>query len=252
MLPSLRAIRTSAVVSASRHAFSSRLCAAHGRIPCPSAGERYWFKARCPLTASVWLASLLVVCAPGCVRCLHPIYTGPDVVFRDSLVGTWQQAGQQMQLQFTPADSADQNRAYQLVFTDNRDRVRRFVAHLVTLDEELYLDLYPTAPPAMNDAFYKYYFQRLHTFLRIELDEHRLTFASLNPSWLETHLIENPHALPHAAVPRTDETPPIRKRSPAERLILTASTTELQSFLRKHRDTEDAFTDAVEFLRTKE
>lgn len=193
------------------------------------------------LLVLLFAASLIV----GCVRSLHPIYTSSDVIFRESLVGTWRQSDQETTWQFTESRDDDRDRAYRLVLTDDQGRPGTFLAHMVKLEDMQFLDLFPIAPQVANNGFYKFHFQRVHTFLRIELDEQKLSLAPMNPNWLENYLQEHPDALGHTKVTPSGHLPTGNEDHAAERLLLTASTAQLRQFLGKHANTKDAFGDPI-------
>lgn len=182
----------------------------------------------------------------GCIRSIHPIYTSSDVIFRDELIGTWRQSGQQATWQFTRSKDDELDQAYRLVYTDKKGRPGTFLAHLVQLKDELFLDLYPVAPNVANNGFYKFHFQRIHTFLHVELDDSQVKLAAMNPKWLEEHFKKNPAALAHTTVTPSGHLPADAPESSAERVLLTASTADLQHFFLKHRNTKGAYGDAIE------
>jgi hypothetical protein len=203
-------------------------------------------------TRTTMLASLMVAFAlvAGCVRSLHPIYTAADVVFDEDLIGTWRQSGQATTWQFTETKKGDAERSYRLVLTDAEGRPGTFLAHLVQLDGQRYLDLFPIAPKVADNGFYRFHFQRVHTFLRFDLEGNSLQLASMKPDWLEKYLKDKPDALPHTTVTATGQPPQDEGTGElAGQLLLTASTAELQQFLREHADTEGAYTDPVELAK---
>ena len=102
---------------------------------------------------------------------------------------------------------------------------------------------------AANNGFYKFHFQRVHTFLHVEVDGKTLTLAPMNPNWLEKHLQNDPDALSHTLVTPLGHVPTGKEDNAAERNLLTASTAELQRFLLKHVDTEGAFGDPIELKK---
>lgn len=192
-----------------------------------------------------------VVLITGCVRSLHPIYTSSDVVYREDLIGTWAQSNGESTWHFTEAERDDRDRAYRLVITDKRGQPGTFLAHLVKLGNHHFLDLFPIAPQVANNGIYKFHFQRTHTFFRFKLHEGTLQLAWLSPTWLEKHLQSNPDALTHTFVTPTGHLPTRREENASERLLLTASTTELQAFFQLHANTAGAFEKPIEFSKTR-
>lgn len=166
-------------------------------------------------------------------------------MFRKGLIGTWDQVDKENTWQFTESRADQNHQAYRLVLTDDKGRPGTFLAHLVKLDDTLFLDLFPIAPQVANNGFYKFHYQRVHTFLRVELGERELSLAPMSPKWLENYLAEHPGALSHTKVTSAGQLPTGDENNAAERLLLTASTAELQRYLRKHSGTEGAFGDPI-------
>jgi len=186
----------------------------------------------------------LLTCG-GCVRSLHPIYTSSDVVFHEQLIGTWRQADGKNTWQFTKAKDDDRHRSYRVVLTDGDGRPGTFLAHLVKIDGEIFLDLFPIAPNLANNNFYKLHFQRVHSFLHVERNETTFHLTPMNPKWLNEHLKDHPDAIAHRTLNPSGHPDRGESGNPAERLLLTASTEKLQKFLTKHLENEDAFGDPV-------
>ena len=89
----------------------------------------------------------LVACLTGCVPvdCINPLYTDRNVIFDPALVGKWVSGNPDDDvLRFDRAEEC----AYQLVITQKtasgHSRESVFVAHLVGLGGEMYLDVSPT------------------------------------------------------------------------------------------------------------
>ena len=201
---------------------------------------------RSSITISVLTAAGILA---GCVRSVHPLYTSSDVVYRESLVGTWEQSDQETTWQVTVSQEEQRDQAYRLVMTDDEGRPGTFLAHLVKLEDALFLDLFPIAPQATNNGLHRFHFQPVHTFLRVEIGEKTLSLAPMNPKWLEEHLQDTPDALPHTKVTPLGHPLNGDNGNMDEQLLLTASTSELQRFVRKHINTEGAFGDAVELRK---
>lgn len=188
----------------------------------------------------------------GCVRCLHPIYTSSDVVFNEKLIGTWKQPGKDdTTWQFTESKDDDRDRGYRLVVTDKDGYTGAFLAHLAKLGDDHFLDLYPIEPKVASSGFYKFHFQRIHTFYRVQLEGDTFQLASMKPDWLEKHLQSNPEALDHTFITPKGHLPTGDEGGAARRMLVTASTAELQAFLRKHVDNKEAFADFIELNKIK-
>ena len=189
---------------------------------------------------------MLAVILGGCVPVisLHPLHTEKDVVFDKKLCGTWitDPNDSETTWQFKSID--DPENAYKLIFT-GEDRMKgSFVAHLVKLQDELFLDLFPSEVPwepedpnKMDWPYNTLFLIPAHTFIKIDSIEPQLKLRLTLESKMEDLLEENPSAVKHTFV--------------GERLVITGSTKELQAFVLKYADDERVFTDQVILSRKK-
>ena len=175
------------------------------------------------------LASLTMLV--GCVPCLRAIYTEKELVFKPDLIGLWSQKDSEETWQFAKAGK----KAYRVVHTDREGKQGTFAGHLVELDGALFLDLYPKEPKLPQNDFYKAYIARLHTFLLVRQITPTLQMASMDMEWLDAQVRKDPKAIRHELVDR--------------RVLLTASTKELQQFLVKHHKTPEAFGEPSNMVR---
>lgn len=163
------------------------------------------------------LSYLLLVLLGGCVPSLHPLYTDETLIFEEKLIGKWSEKGNDTIWEFR---KAGENKYEVRVFDSGSGG--RFEGHLVNLEGELFLDLYPEELD-MDDDFYKLHFVRAHTFLRVSQLDPNLQLAMMNPDIIE----DEPNVLKHE---RTDDS-----------MVLTASTEELQKFMINHANDANAF-----------
>ena len=173
--------------------------------------------------ASSLRTSLLLGIA-GCIPSLFPIYNEHDAVVRDQILGRWTSDDQSQTWTFTKGDK----HAYQLQFVEKEGRQASFVARLTEINEVLFMDLYPRRSGEPKPGLYNLHVISAHTFYRLELDQDSLSLAFLDPRWLKKYHNEHPGQLSHT---RHDES-----------VLLTADTQELRRFVRKHLDTDGAFT----------
>lgn len=177
---------------------------------------------RCLLAAIV-----TAVLFSGCIPFLHPLYTEDTMVFEPELLGTWKFSDDEGTWTFAAADN---NTRYRLTTVDGKGERGVFEATLVALDGHLFLDLLPVEPEPTGNDFYRAHILRTHSILRLrEGADTDLTMAILDPEWLDKHLKETPDAL---RFEKTDD-----------RIIVTATTAELQAFFRKHAGNPDVFAD---------
>ncbi|MEK7675438.1 MAG: hypothetical protein AAB676_06360 [Verrucomicrobiota bacterium] len=197
----------------------------------------------------------------GCtVPSLHPLYTEKDLVFDPALEGKWVEAGaedeymalspvakddstseqtreEKPQLVDPPAPESQEHKAWSfelegekykltIPYKEGKDIV--FEAHLLKLDNTLFLDLYPHQ--SILDSIGDNYYASLvptHLFLKVRQIKPTLQLAALNDRWLDGFLAKHPRAIKHERINKV--------------LVLTASTKELQRFVRRHSKTKGAF-----------
>jgi hypothetical protein len=94
------------------------------------------------------------------------------------------------------------------------------------------LDLLPEELAAQESAFYKLHVVPVHTVYLVHRTTPNLEVAAIDYEWLEKYLTANPEVLPHVTF--------------EGRKIITATTAELQTFVRHHAN---AFKVAVPMYR---
>lgn len=170
----------------------------------------------------------LVLALGGCIPSLHPLYTDKDLVFDPALLGEWADENSKEALTFTKHDE----NAYKLVLAEESSKKTTYLAHLVKLDGKLFLDV-GSDPSAKCDCLCG----PVHMFFFVSQVDPTLRMRDLNDKWLEAFLKKNPSALAHEFVD--------------EDLWLTAPPKKLQSFVLRHLNTKDAFSDPVDYVRKR-
>jgi len=182
------------------------------------------------------LAALLGGCVP--VMSLHSLYTKENVVFEEKLLGTWVDDPNSPEViwEFTHID--EPKNAYKLILSDDKGQKGSFVAHLVKLENSLFLDVFPdefpcdTEDPNKTDWLYNVFFLvPVHTFIKIDSIEPQLKMRLADDDKMAELLKEDPNAVKHMSI--------------EDRLILTASTEELQAFVLKYADDSRVFPDEI-------
>ncbi len=188
------------------------------------------------------LAAVLGGCVP--VLSLHCLYTDADVVFEEKLLGTWVQDPNSDKTiwEFTRID--EPNNAYKLIFTDEEGKKGSFVTHLVKLKDKLFLDVYPSElpwepedPNQVDWPYNGFFLIPAHTFIKVDKIEPQLKMRITQESKMEELLKENPNAIKHTSI--------------EDRLVMTASTKELQAFVLRYADDERLFADEIALDRKK-
>ncbi|MFA5553604.1 MAG: hypothetical protein WDA68_03485 [Phycisphaerae bacterium] len=157
----------------------------------------------------------------GCVPSLHPLYTDTDTVFDEKIIGSWQDADSVWKFE----KAADANSYDLTVITDGKEG--RFIAHLVRLNDTLFFDLYPGHAEINASDFYKAHLLGAHSFLKVEQIEPNLALRMMDPENFEKLVESEPEIIKHEVVEK--------------RIILTASTPELQKFVLKYQNDPNVF-----------
>jgi hypothetical protein len=187
---------------------------------------------------------MLAVIIGGCVPVisLHPLYTEKDIVLDKKLYGTWVNDSNDSKTTWEFKSIDEPKNAYNLIFTDEDGKKGSFVAHLVKLQDKLFLDIFPSElpwepedPNKMDWPYNSLFLIPAHTFVKVDSIEPQLKLRLTLESKIEELLKENPSVVEHTSV--------------GERIILTGSTKKLQAFVLKYADDERVFTDQVTLSR---
>jgi len=156
---------------------------------------------------------LLVLLLSGCLPSLHQLYTDETLVFEEGLIGKWR-ADEDDIWQFRKAGEKE----YELRIYDMEKECGRFEAHLVKIKDMMFLDLYPDSEQINDlDDFYKLHLMAVHTFMKVDRIDPNLQLRIIDYDEVEDMLEDNPDALKHEVVD--------------ERIVLTATTEQLQEFV---------------------
>ncbi len=191
------------------------------------------------------LAAILGGCVP--VMSLHPLYTEKDVIFEEKLLGTWldDPNGPETIWEFQCPEEAEKE--YKLIFSDEEGKKGLFATRLVKLGGRFFLDVYPANFPCgdIEDPnkkdwlpYNSFFFVPAHTFIKIDSIGSELKMRLTDDENMETLLKENPNAVKFETLED-------------DRIVLTASTKELQAFVLKYADDERLFGDAIVLNRKK-
>ena len=178
---------------------------------------------------------LLVLLLAGCLPSLHQLYTDETLVFEEGLVGKWR-TDESGTWQFRQAGEKE----YELKIYETEEELGRFKAHLVKIKGMMFLDLYPDSEHINDlDDFYKLHLLAVHTFMKVDSIEPSLRLRIIDYDEVTDILEDDPDAIKHEVVD--------------ERIVLTATTEQLQEFVVEHVDTifgdESDDEDLVEMTR---
>jgi len=192
------------------------------------------------------LSALLCGCVP--IMSLHPLYTDEDLIFEENLLGTWVDDSNNPETvwEFKRLDKLDKKyeKAYTLIFSDKDGKKGSFVVHLAKLNNRIFLDGYPSERPwELKDPNkiewpYNYlFFIPAHSFMAIDSIEPQLKMRWATDETIKKLLTKNPDAIQHQFI--------------EDRVVLTAPTKQLQSFILKYMDDNKIFPAQVLLTRTK-
>jgi hypothetical protein len=182
---------------------------------------------------SVVLLAASAALLGGCiVTSVLPFYTEKDLVFEPALVGDWVENGKGAGHDVWKFEKSGE-RAYRLTVIEER-QASVLEAHAFKLQGQLLLDVASmdrdvrVIPP--------------HTLLRVSSATPLLKMSQMDNDWLIKLLSKDPAAIPHHLVRNGDKPEDLR-------VVLTASTPELQKFVLKHLDTPGAWKADLEMKR---
>jgi hypothetical protein len=178
-------------------------------------------------------SNLVVAVASGlflaaCIPSVNPFYSSKDVAFDQKLIGRWQDK----EVKDNPAVwtfEAGDDKSYKLTVVEDGDKSGEFNAHLFKLKESQFLDIIPTdCKYATNSAsIVEASMFPGHLLFKVVAIEPELKLATCDYDWLEKFLEKSPSALAHHIEDK--------------RILLTASTSELQQFILAHQGETELF-----------
>ena len=170
----------------------------------------------------VILAAALL--AQGClVVSLNPLYTENDIVFDETLVGTWGDvASDKDSWVFEKAEG----KAYRLTVNEEGKPPGQYQAHLVKLGEYLFLDLYPEGQEGINEFFLSHVIPA-HSIWRTTIAADSLSITPLDFDWLTQEIRAGRLDVEHEKL--------------NDMLVLTGKPRDLQMLVLKHP--HEAFSD---------
>jgi hypothetical protein len=179
---------------------------------------------------------LLAIVLGGCLPLsIHPLYTDETLVFEETLVGKWADGDEIWQF------TQDSNNSYKLRIVDEDGKEGYFNAHLVKLEDMLFLDIFPDGETLRDtQTFYAIHLLPMHAFIKVEQTEPNLVLRMMDVDKVSEILKSDPNLLKHEL--REDE-------QGEDAVILTAATQDLQKFVVEYANAEGVFGDAMELSR---
>jgi hypothetical protein len=167
----------------------------------------------------------------GCLASLQPFYTPETLTTDDAIIGVW---GDKDDATWTFSKEGEV-KTYTLIVTEKQKdkKVCPLDAHLVKLDGKLYLDISPSEKGVSDsnlDGLAQAALIPGHFIFKLQHEGEKLTLSLLEYDWVDKQLQEKPGMIAHA-------------RLAQDRLILTASTAQLQKWIQSIAEKKGAWGD---------
>ena len=185
------------------------------------------------------LASLIFLFSSCLIPSIHPLYTADVLVQKPEIEGTWINAEEQGQ-EWHFAEDGDH---YYL--TQGEGHIAFFETHLLQLENNLFLDLKPVdIDQTWDRTMFDYQFEGdkkegelnellislllpIHTFAKVDILEDEIQIRFFDPEWLEELFKKRKIRINHEKI--------------EDMYLITASSKELQKFISKYADLEEAY-----------
>jgi hypothetical protein len=190
------------------------------------------------------LFTLLVVVS-SCIPSLHPLYTKKDLVLNNTIEGTWisnESDKDQSIWEIEKYDCGECNgpqelypknidgKLYSLTNIQFNDTVV-FELYILKLGDYFYFDFYPHDDYESDNELENMHLFPVHTFAKVDIENNTINIKQFDLEFLEELIRQNKIKISHEKSGRN--------------IILTAPTEELQKFVEKYADDENAFNDPI-------
>lgn len=160
------------------------------------------------------ISLISVLLFAGCVPSLHQLWTKQTLVYDDALDGKYQEGDNVWEFVGDPNTTS-----YALTIHEKDNKVSKLTAHLVAVDGQRFLDMYPAEDADLAGGdWLKFHLVPAHLFLHVRATEPDLVLAAMNPDEIQKLLKEKPDMVKHEVIED-------------DRVVLTDSPENLQKFL---------------------
>lgn len=181
----------------------------------------------------------------GCVvYSFYPLYTEKDLFANDILTGEWFQEDDGTNWSFSHPNIGKKelgvidSTSYFLVVTDKDSLVSKFDVHVVKLGGDYFLDFYLDDFLGDKDlTLADFHIVPVHTFAKLTVKQDTLHFNWFDQDWLKNLIEENKIRIHH--------------EDNGDYILLTAKPRELQKFVTKYANSEEAFKDGIDAVLTR-
>ncbi len=180
------------------------------------------------------ISIVVILFLSGCIPSLHPLYFDKDRITLDIIEGSWMSDSgdgwEFIKVENEPSYVLKYTEKQQKGEQNQKSKFANFEANIVQLGGQYFIDLYPGDNQYLEEMnnFLAIHLIQAHTFLKLEIKNKQLVIYQMSPEWLDDLFKENRIRISHE---KDDE----------DKIILTASTKELQKFITKYANDKDAF-----------
>ena len=180
----------------------------------------------------------------GCVvYSFYPLYTGKDLFPNELLTGNWidkDSTSWNFKHAYFGKEVTENidSTSYVLTVKDKDNKESEFSVHIIKLGGHYFLDFYLEDFLEGDDLdLASFHIVPVHTFAKVLVSENELKINWYDQDWLEKLIKENKIR--------------IRHENNDDYILLTASPKELQKFVTKYVNSEEAFKDGMEAILTR-
>ncbi|MCG6189293.1 hypothetical protein [Maribellus maritimus] len=196
-------------------------------------------------TRNLLIVFFIAVFLSSCVvYSFYPLYNKEDLFANDILTGKWtDDDGTLWNFEHTYlGEKVPENidsTSYTLFLKDKDEKESEFSVHIVKLGGHYFLDFYVEEyfdDDNLNLA--SFHIIPVHTFAKLTVEENKLIINWFDQNWLEDLIKENKIRIHH--------------ENNGDVILLTAKPNELQKFVTKYVNSEEAFEDGLEAVLTRQ
>lgn len=190
------------------------------------------------------LVFIIAVFLSSCiVYSFYPLYTEKDLFANEILTGKWMD-DEGTEWNFEHAyfgkkvpENIDST-SYTLYLKDKDEKQSEFSVHIIKLGGHYFLDFYMEEfVDDDNLDLAAFHIIPVHTFAKLKISDNELNINWFDQDWLEDLISENKIRIHH--------------ENNGDIILLTAKPDELQKFVTKYVNSEEAFKDGLEAILTR-
>ena len=187
------------------------------------------------------LLAMSMIFSACLIKSFNPFYLTENVRFNEQLIGTWLDQDSTI-WQFEALKDEKgllakkvEHPHYLLNYTEDEGKDSRFLVTLFSLDDVLYLDLFPDYETLSGHDLFSMHTLPVHTLAKLEIsDASSMQIKWFNEEWVAGLINGKKTDIGHEMIYSPDD-------DEEASIVLTAKTAELQDFIRKFGDDPEAF-----------